>query len=111
MITAPLFRSTVRPFLAPARSPSLNFTYRPQQPVADELPKLPTGSITIRFGERLRLLRKERGMTQCALARHMGIDRSFISDVERGRKHISLDYLDTLAKGFKLSLPEMLKGL
>ena len=70
-----------------------------------------SGSITQRFGERLRALRKARGMTQHQLSDYMGIDRSFISDVERGKKRISLDYLDTLAQGFKLSLPEMLKGL
>src|SRR5438270_13887243 len=46
--------------------------------------------VSSRFGARLRELRRERNMTQLRMATDFGIDRSFISDVERGRKSISL---------------------
>ena len=38
-----------------------------------------------RFGLRLRELRRQHGWTQIQLADYLGIDRSFISDVECGR--------------------------
>ena len=67
--------------------------------------------ISDRFGACLRTLRKERGYTQVSLAAHLGIDRSFISDVERGRKNLSLSYLETIALGFGLTLSELVAEL
>ncbi len=68
-------------------------------------------SISIRFGARLRSLRCDRNLTQVQLADHLGIDRSYISDVERGKKAMSLSYLETVADGFKMTLPQLLDGL
>ena len=45
--------------------------------------------VSSRFGVRLRQLRRERNLTQLRMATDFGIDRTFISDVERGRKSIS----------------------
>ena len=67
--------------------------------------------VSSRFGARLRLLRQERQLTQLRMAEDFGIDRSFISDVERGRKSISLSTLEVLALGLNISLSELLKDL
>ena len=67
--------------------------------------------VSSRFGVRLRELRRERSMTQLRLAVEFGIDRTFISDVERGRKSISLPMLEVLALGFNLSLSELLRNI
>ncbi len=67
--------------------------------------------VSSRFGVRLRQLRRERNLTQLRMAIDFGIDRSFISDVERGRKSISLPMLEVLALGLKMSLSELLKDL
>ena len=67
--------------------------------------------VSSRFGVRLRQLRRERNLTQLRMAVDFGIDRSFISDVERGRKSISLPMLEVLALGLKMSLSELLKDL
>lgn len=64
--------------------------------------------VSSRFGLRLRALRRERNLTQLRMAVEFGIDRTFISDVERGRKSISLPTLEVLALGFKVSLSELL---
>lgn len=69
--------------------------------------KLASASLTRRFGWRLRHLRLERNMTQRVLATYLGVDRSFLSDVELGKKSISLDYLEIIAEGLKLSLTEL----
>lgn len=67
--------------------------------------------VSSRFGLRLRQLRRDRNMTQLRIAVEFGIDRTFISDVERGRKSISLPMLEVLALGFQLSLSELLKDI
>lgn len=67
--------------------------------------------VSSRFGARLRQLRRERNMTQLRMAVDFGIDRTFISDVERGRKSISLPMLEVLALGFQLSLSELLRDI
>jgi hypothetical protein len=64
--------------------------------------------ITTRFGERLRKLRVSQNMTQLQMSICFGIDRSYISDVERGRKSISLPTLEVIALGFNITLSELL---
>lgn len=67
--------------------------------------------VSRRFGLRLRQLRLERSLTQIRMATEFGIDRSFISDVERGRKSISLLTLEIMALGLNISLSELLKDI
>jgi DNA-binding XRE family transcriptional regulator len=67
--------------------------------------------VSSRFGVRLRQLRQERSLTQLRMATEFGIDRTFISDVERGRKSISLPILEVMALGFKMSLSELLRDI
>ncbi len=64
-----------------------------------------------RFGVRLRELRLSRNMCQVEMAVGFGIDRSFISDVERGRKAIGLPMLEVIALGFGITLAELLRDL
>jgi transcriptional regulator with XRE-family HTH domain len=74
-------------------------------------PDAPPQDISRRFGARLRELRASRKLTQVDMARRFGIDRSFISDVERGRKSISLVTLDVLALGLGVSISELLREI
>lgn len=67
--------------------------------------------VSSRFGLRLRELRKGHALTQLRMAVDFGIDRSYISDVERGRKAISLPMLEVIALGMKISLSDLLRGL
>lgn len=67
--------------------------------------------IQSRMGQRLRELRRERQLTQLRMAVDFGIDRTFISDVETGRKSISLPFLEVIALGLKMSLSELLEGV
>ena len=67
--------------------------------------------IDARFGARVRDLRKERQWTQLYMATHFGIDRSHLSDVERGRKSMTLSLIAVVALGFGISLSELLDHL
>ena len=69
-------------------------------PALGSVPELQK-DVSRRFGRRLR----------SDMARRFGIDRSFISDVERGRKSISLPMLEVLALGLDLSLSELFRDL
>ena len=64
-----------------------------------------------RLGERVRKLRKKRGWTQVEMAEMVGIDRSFLADVERGRRNISILNLHVIAVGLQVSLSKLLSGL
>jgi transcriptional regulator with XRE-family HTH domain len=67
--------------------------------------------LLVRLGDRIQKLRKRRGWTQVVMAEKIGLDRSFIADVERGKRNISILNLDIIAKGLKLSLARLLSKL
>jgi transcriptional regulator with XRE-family HTH domain len=69
------------------------------------------GDICVRFGQRLRKLRMERGLTQTDLAVHLGMDRSFLSDLERGKREPCLRTLEVIAQGFEVSVPQLLSRI
>lgn len=50
------------------------------------------------FGLALRQRRLERGLTQEQLSHETGIRQSYISEVEAGRRNISIDNIECLAR-------------
>ena len=82
-----------------------------QSPLASRPAPPVNRDVSSRFGARLRELRRERNLTQLRMANEFGIDRSFISDVERGRKSISLPMLEVIALGMKLTLSDLLQDI
>lgn len=67
--------------------------------------------VSSRFGRRLREMRHSRSLTQADMARKFGIDRSFISEIECGRKAISLPMLEVIALGLQITLSELFQDL
>ena len=57
----------------------------------------------IDFGNRVRMLRIERGYSQEELAHISGLDRSYVGGVERGQRNVSLINIHKLAKALKIS--------
>lgn len=49
------------------------------------------------FGQRVRELRHQVGLSQEALAHEAGLDRTYVGSVERGERNISLDNIWLLA--------------
>ncbi len=54
-------------------------------------------SVQKRFGERIRQLRKQNGLSQEALALTCDLDRTYIGGVERGERNISLMNIHKIA--------------
>ena len=54
------------------------------------------------LGENVRHYRKLRGMTQEELAAEAGMERSYVSDVERGPRNPSVMALDRLAHALNI---------
>ncbi len=67
--------------------------------------------IRSRFGRKVRKLRLQHGWTQVDMAEKLGLDRSYLADVERGKRNISILNLDVIAKGFGLSLSRLFSKL
>lgn len=65
--------------------------------------------ICVRVGGRIRELRNKRGWTQFDMAEHLGIDRSYLAEVETGKIEICLRNLALIAQGFDLSVWQLLK--
>lgn len=50
------------------------------------------------FGSKIRSLRKEKGISQEELAFRSGLHRTYISDIERGARNVSLKNIEKIAK-------------
>lgn len=61
------------------------------------------------FGQRLRELRRARGVSQEALADDAGLDRTYVSSVEWGHRNISLLNIYRLAAALGVEPVELLK--
>ena len=74
-------------------------------------PKPNNADVLVGLGERIRNLRKKRGWTQEIMAEKIGMDRSFIADLERGKRNITILNLVVLAQGFDTTLSQLLSRL
>lgn len=71
----------------------------------------PRIDITVRLGERLRELRREKGISQEAFADKCGLDRTYISGIERGKRNVSLRNIEVIAKALGITISELMKGI
>ena len=62
-----------------------------------------------RLGERVRKLRRERGLTLEELAERSGVSRAMISKLERGEKNPTLVVAAKLAEGFRVTLSQLVE--
>ncbi len=64
-------------------------------------------NILVRFGHRVRELRTKRGLSQEAFAHQCGLDRTYISGIERGQRNVSLRNIEVIAKSLSVQLTEL----
>ncbi len=72
----------------------------------DKLNKNPLAQL---FGGNMRKQRLHLGMSQEELAYKAGLHRNYISDVERGRRNVSIIAMGKIAAALNLELYELLK--
>ncbi len=59
------------------------------------------------FGARVKELRHTKGLSQEELANKAGLHRTYISDIERGDRNVSLENIYKLAKGLSVVVREL----
>jgi transcriptional regulator with XRE-family HTH domain len=66
--------------------------------------------IKVRFGRRLRELRRERGLSQEELAFRSGLHRTYVSSAERGERNVSLVNIERLARALGVDICDLIPG-
>jgi DNA-binding XRE family transcriptional regulator len=62
----------------------------------------------VTFGKRVRELRLQQGLTQEALAKLAGIDRTYLAQIEAGKRRMALHVAHNLAMSLHVSVEELL---
>ena len=65
-----------------------------------------SGDIKIKVGNRIRQLRKELLLSQESLAFKAGLDRTYISSVENGKRNLSIMTLEKITVALECSMAE-----
>jgi transcriptional regulator with XRE-family HTH domain len=61
------------------------------------------------IGNKIKLLRLEKSYSQEELAYKAEIDRSYISDIEKGERNVSILIIEKLAKALEIEVFELFK--
>ncbi len=68
----------------------------------------PGREITATLAENLRALRRDRKLSQEALAEVCGLHRTYVGSVERGERNVTLSSLEAFACALNVSVPTLL---
>ena len=63
------------------------------------------------LGERIKELRKMTGLSQEKFALKIGMDRTYFATVESGKRNISLNNIEKIAKGLNITISELFEGV
>ena len=67
--------------------------------------------IAIRFGQAVRKLRQEQKISQEELAERCNLHRTYISDIELGKRKVSLENIERIASALGRPLPDFFKEM
>jgi transcriptional regulator with XRE-family HTH domain len=67
--------------------------------------------IRLRFGRAIRRIREEQEINQEEAADRCGLHRTYYSGIERGVRNLSLINIEKVAKGLKMTLPDLFSRL
>ena len=65
--------------------------------------------IAVRFGRAVRKFRLEQKISQEELAERCDLHRTYISDIELGKRNVSLENIERIATALNRSLPDFFK--
>lgn len=72
--------------------------------------KVSLDNIKIRFGSRVKARRRSMGISQEELAERAGLHRTYVCEVESGRRNISLESIDRLARALETPVSRLLSA-
>jgi len=61
------------------------------------------------FGAKLRRIRESKGISQETLAAIAGLDRTYVSSCERGKRNIGLENIHRLANALEITVESLFK--
>ncbi len=64
-----------------------------------------------RLGQRVRERRTALGLSQEDFAARCDLDRTYISDIERGKRNVGLRNIEVIAKTLGVSISELMNGV
>jgi transcriptional regulator with XRE-family HTH domain len=67
--------------------------------------------VRIRFGTAIRNRRQRLGVSQEEFADICGLDRTYIGGIERGERNVELVNIEKIAKGLRISVSELFRGV
>ncbi|MBQ7940993.1 MAG: helix-turn-helix transcriptional regulator [Muribaculaceae bacterium] len=65
-------------------------------------------NINEKFGNNVKDIRLKKGLSQEKLANMAEIDRTYLPDIERGKRNVSLAVADRIARALDVSLKDLL---
>lgn len=68
-------------------------------------------SLKVRFGRAVRSLREEADYSQEGFAEVIGVHRTYMGTLERGRGNPSLDVIAKIARGLGISLAQLFEAV
>jgi transcriptional regulator with XRE-family HTH domain len=68
-------------------------------------------TINTLIGERLRTFRKKQGLSQDKLAEKAGLHNTYIGQVERGEKNITMESLQKIVNALEISFEELFRNV
>ena len=63
-------------------------------------------TIRVQYGLRIKDLRDERGLSQRGFAALIGMSPTYLADIERGARNVSIDNMKRIADGFGVHVPK-----
>ena len=66
-------------------------------------------SVLIRYGRAIRQLRNDKQISQEEFADMCGMHRSYMSDVELGKRNISLENIEKIANALDMTISQLFK--
>lgn len=69
------------------------------------------GDIKLLFGQRVRELRLSKDLSQEKLGQLCGLDRTYISSVERGHRNVSIENISAIAAALGMNLTDLFRGI
>ena len=68
-------------------------------------------NVLVRFGARVRELRKSKGYSQDTFAARCELDRTYIGGIERGERNVALRNIEAIAEALNITVSELMEGL